>query len=253
MIHLRTKVFIQILIPTAIIFFIIVLSSLYIINESYKEQNLTKKTLEIETASRAINDWLISRMSEMILISRTNTLKNENMTEIRSFLDAEQERLSFIYNKMWYIEKDGQYWNTDNETGVFENMELIDDLLLEEKLFKYAAPVTIGSDIENPVVFIAVPIYQNGELKSVLGSTVLISWFNWVISYFTYNIFDEVLLVNTDGKIITHTNANLIGLREIDIYNQVFTKNTEFEDNLVFIAILRNTWKIVGIINKHIF
>jgi len=253
MIHLRTKVFIQILIPTAIIFFVIVLTSLYIINESYKEQNITKKTLEIETASRAINDWLISRLSEMILISRTNTLKNRDMAEIISFLDAEQDRLSFIYNKMWFIEKDGQYWNTDDETGTFENMELINDLILVERLFKYIAPVTIGSDTDKPVVFIAVPIYQDNELKAILGSTVLISWFNWVISYFTYNIFDEVLLVNPDGKVITHTNADLIGLNEIDIYNHVFTKNTEFNNNLVFIAILRNTWKIVGIINKQIF
>ena len=100
MIHLRTKVFIQILIPTAVIFFIIVLTALYLINESYKEQNLYKKTLEIETASRAINDWLISRISEMILISRTNTLKKSDMAEIEIFLDAEQERLSFIYNKI---------------------------------------------------------------------------------------------------------------------------------------------------------
>ena len=220
--HLRNRVFVQILIPTAFIFFTIVLIFLYFFNNSSREYNITNKTYEINNASRAINDWLVSKVSEMILMTRTDILIKGNVDKIKEFLKGEQYRLSFVYNKLWYINIDGTYWNTDNRIGKLNNTDIINALISGDRQFLYLAPVRLDDYEDVDTVFIAVPIFSEGKLKGILGSTILISWFNWVLGYFTFDIFDQVMLVNSQGTIIIHSNKDLNGKKEEGVYGEEF-------------------------------
>ena len=249
--HLRNRVFFQILIPTAIVFFSITYIFLFFYNKSSRQQSIKNKTYEIENAARAINDWLVSRISEMVLMSRTDLLTRGDIGRIKEFLHSEQYRLSFVYNKLWYINNDGGYWNTDDRTGRIDDLNLIKGLTSGEQPFLYLAPVRLDSHEDLDTVFIAVPIFYEGKLKGILGTTIYISWFNWVLGYFTYEIFDQVMLVNSQGIIITHTNKDLNSRNEENVYGEVFSANTEYEDDYVFVSVLRSTWTLVGFINNQ--
>ena len=252
--HLRNRVFIQILIPTAFVFFTIVFIFLYFFNKSSREHSIVNKTYEINNAARAINDWLVSKVSEMVLMTRTDILIKGNINKIKKFLKSEQYRLSFVYNKLWYIDIQGRYWNTDDRTGKISDSDLIEDLVTGYRPFLYLAPVRLDIFENEDTVFIAVPIYLEGKIKAILGTTILVSWFNLGLGYFTYDIFDQVMLVNTQGTIITHSNQELNGKKEEDVYGEEFSLNVEHENDHVFVSVLRSTWKLVGFIdNRKLF
>ena len=252
--HLRNRVFFQILIPTAIVFFSITYIFLYFYNKSSQQQSITNKTYEIENAARAINDWLVSKISEMVLMTRTDILTKGNIDKIKEFLNAEQYRLSFVYNKLWYINIDGMYWNTDDRIGKLKNIDIIKGLISGDRPFLYLAPVRLDDREEVDTVFIAIPIFSQGKLKGILGSTILISWFNWVLGYYTYEIFDQVMLVNSQGTIIIHSNRELNGKNEQYVYGEDFSSTMEYENDHAFVSVLRSTWKLVGFINnKRLF
>lgn len=251
--HLRNRVFVQILIPTAIIFFTIVFIFLYFFNKSSREYSITNKTYEINNASRAINDWLVSKVSEMVLMSRTDIIIKGNMDKIKEFLKSEQYRLSFVYNKLWYINLDGEYWNTDNRSGILNDEEIIKGFISDNRSFLYLAPVRLDEFENVDTVFIGVPIYSGWKLKGILGSTILISWFNWVLGYYTFDIFDQVMLVNSQGTIIVHSNKDYNGKKEEQVYGEEFSTNVEYKNDHVFVSVLRSTWKLVGFINNKRF
>ena len=113
----RNRVFVLILIPTIFIFLVITLTGSLYFNTILKEQAVSKKQSDLELTTRAVDDWLISRLSELVLLSRNRFFSDKNLPEIKKVLFAEQHRLSFLYEKFWIITPDGNYWNTDNVDG----------------------------------------------------------------------------------------------------------------------------------------
>jgi signal transduction histidine kinase len=246
----RSRVFILILIPTVLIFLLITFTGLYYFNTVLKEQAISKKQLELELTTRSVDDWLISRISDLVLLSRARILSENDMSEIKKVLIDEQHRLSFLYEKFWIIMPQGDYWNTDNETGNMAGHKILNSFIIRDRYLSYIIPDNDDSIIGNSII-LAVPIYQADILRQVLCVTVPFQWFSRVILNFTSSFFDEILVVDPSGTIISHKNSELIGKRESDIFHRVFSVYTELEKSHVFISTLKNNWKLVGIINKE--
>ncbi len=248
-----SRVFLLILIPTVTVFLFISIAGVNYFDEALKKQALSKKQLELGLSVRSIDDWLISRISDMVLLSRNGAFSVNEREDIRKVLIGEQRRLSFFYEKFWIIQPNGNYWNTNDETGNMEGHKILESFVLEDKYSSYIIP-EISDPIVGDSIILAIPVRKNGELEYVFSASIPFLSFNRLILYFASDFFDEVMVVNTSGTIISHSKRDLIGKKEIDIYQKIFSVNTELENSHAFSAILKNKWKLVGFIeNKNIF
>jgi signal transduction histidine kinase len=200
--------------------------------------------------SRSIDDWLISRVSDLVLISRTKIFTTGDQLEIRQFLSGEQQRLSFLYEKFWYISADGDFWNTENHTGNMAGHELIRQFVQEQKNVSFFIPAVTDLLFYNSIV-IAVPVYRKQGSPGVLCASMPFSWFQRVIQYFSTDFFKIAVVTIPSGKVISHSNDSLIGQKEEEIYHKVFTVNSRHEENRVFVATLRNQWKLMTMIPEE--
>ncbi len=249
----RNRVFILILIPTIFIFLLITLTGSFYFNTILKEQAISKKQSELELTTRSVDDWLISRFSDLVLLSRSRLFFDTNFSEMKKVLVEEQHRLSFLYEKFWIMTPQGEYWNTDNEVGNIKGHVILKSFATDNKYLNYFIPHTSDKVFGKSIV-LGVSMYNEDKLNLILCASVPFEWFDRVIRYFTSNFFNEVYVGDPTGIIVSHNNSSYIGKREIDIYNRVFSVNTELDQSHVFISSLKNKWKIVGIIyNKKLF
>jgi signal transduction histidine kinase len=246
---IRNRVFVQILIPTTVLFLAIVVSGLVFVNRSFEEQVAEQKATELNNAARAVDNWIIARLSHLTQLAHTPTVRNEGREGALSFLRNEKERLGFIYSGIYYISRDGRYNSTIGEAGVLPNDELIAMFRDNDKPFHYTGPV-LDSGIFSDSVLMAVPVRDNEEnrLKAVLAATIPLETFRRVIGYFTLEEFDRFVLVNPRSVIITDSEATLAGASEQAEFGRSFSSSTRYESDMVFVSVMRTTWKLVAFI-----
>lgn len=247
----RNRVFILILIPTILIFLAFTLSGTFYFNSILKDQAIIKKQYELELTSRAVDDWLISRLSDLVLLSRSQKTIDINSAGIKKVLMDEQLRLSFLYDKFWIIKPSGEYWNTEGELSNIKGHPILRSFATGKKFLNYYIPKSNDSVFGRSII-LAVSIYEGDKLKVYLCASVPFEWFNLVIRYFTSNFFNEVYVVDTHGTILSHNRTEVIGKKEHDVYDRILSVNTELEDAHAFVLPLKVEWKIVGVIQKEI-
>lgn len=245
----RNRVFVLILIPTLCVFLSFSLIATYYFNDVLKDQTISKKQIELGLTTRSVDDWLISRFSDLVLLSRSRLFSEDNPNEIRKVLMDEQRRLSFLYQKFWILTPQGDYWNTDDEAGNINGHAILRSFATSNKFLNYIVPSATDQIFGKSIVF-GVSMYQGEKITRILCATIPFEWFDRVIRYFSSNFFDEIYVVDPLGTIISHSTNSYIGKREIDIYSRILSVNTELGQSLVFISTLKNKWKIVGIIEK---
>jgi signal transduction histidine kinase len=245
----RNRVFILILIPTIVLFLVITITVSIYFNVVLKDQAISKKQSELGLTTRAVDDWLISRLSELVLLSRNRFFLEKNRPEIKKLLLAEHQRLSFLYDKFWVISPEGWFWNTENEDGTIEGHGILRSFFSDKKYLHFFIPAASDPVFGKSIVLCSL-MYKEDSLNQALCASVPFQWFDRVVRYFTANFFDEVYVGDPTGIIISHNNNALIGKREIAVYGRVFSVNAELEDSHVFVFPLKNKWKTVGIIKK---
>ncbi len=231
-----------------IIFILIIGGGLLYVNRSYERQVIEQTSNELTRASRAIHSWLVSGISNLIQLSRTPLLRESEREKSLLFLKEEKKRLSFIYETMYYIHPNGHYWNTEGSTGHLDpGLPLFTNLIEENQLFYYDGPSSI---FENTIL-IAVPIERNNDETAILAATIPIPTFQRVVGYFTMDQFDTFMMVNPRSIIIVHSDPEMIGKSERGEYGRTFSSDTRVEDQMVFVAVLRTTWKLVGFVDRN--
>src|SRR6056297_1042225 len=249
--QIRNRLFIQILIPTMIIFFLVIGGGLLYVNRSFEQQVVEQKSNELTKASRAIHNWLVARISNLIQLSRTPLMHNNGQKEVSEFLQEERKRLVFIYDAMYYINLDGSYWSTSGKSGRLDgDLPLFDNLIEGNRLFYYHGPV-LNSEVFSDSILIAVPIENEGIRTALLAATIPIPTFQRMVGYFTMEEFDRFMMVNPRSIIIVHSDTTMIGTSERGEYGTTFSSDTRRRDDMVFVSVLRTTWKLVGFIDRN--
>ena len=248
--QIRNRLFIQILIATIIIFVLVIGGGLLYVNRSFEKQVMQQKSNELTKAARAIHNWLVARISNLIQLSRTPLIQDDGRQEVRDFLQEEKKRLSFIYDAMYYIHPDGTYWDTSGTDGrLSTDLPLFENLVEGNRLFYYHGPV-LNDEVFSDSILIAVPIENDGQRSAILAATIPIPTFQRMVGYFTMEEFDRFMMVNPRSIIIVHSDTNMIGTSERGEYGTTFSSDTRWEDDMVFVAVLRTTWKLVGFISR---
>ncbi len=243
--HIRNRVFIQILIPTVILFILIIGIGLYYVNRSFETQVINQNYNELERASRAVHNWLVARISNLIQLSRTPLILSGQRDEILPFLSQERNRLSFIYHSFYYIYPDGSYYNTEGEIGQMETKSIFEKLQEEDNLFYYDGPVQNHPEFVDSIV-LAVPVGNPQDISAVICGIIPLSTFKRVTGYFTMDEFESFMLVNPRSIIIVHSDESMIGKSERGEYGRAFSSNMKWNDYMVFVSGLRTTWKLVA-------
>ena len=150
--HIRNRVFVQILLPTVIIFILLIGGGLYYVNRSYEQQVIDQKSRELDRAARAVHNWLVARISTLIQLSRTPLIREGSREEIIDFLSEEKMRHSFSFDDFFYIRLDGRFYDTSGRTGTMKDASYTDVFLEENRKFYYKGPVLDSPHFDDALV-----------------------------------------------------------------------------------------------------
>ena len=241
---LRTRFFLSSFIPIVIIYAAVALAGLFYVNRYYEDLAITQKSNEVQNVSRAVNDWLIARTSEMIQLSRTPTVQFGDMEAIREYLGYWRSNRSFIYREICFATRSGSYWNTGGDQGTLENSVFLSSFAGEIPKYFYMGPV-LGEPCFLDAVVVAVPIYGGQEILGILAGVIPYTVIDRMIGFFTFSEFGSYMLIDQFGRIIAHSDRSLSGKPEREAYGREFTQLTRYGEQMVFVNVLKTTWKFV--------
>lgn len=247
--RIRNRVFVQILVPTVVVYCVVVVGGLWVIDRSFRQEILAQKNAELENASRALDNWLTDRISNLIQIAHTPLLAGDDSARILEFLGREQERLAFIYSRFVFVQPDGRYASTDGLTGELPPDHVLRSVWRDDRLFLYDGPI-----LDDPVfgnsVLIASPVLEDGTDGPIVAAAVPLDTFRRVVRYFTIDGFSSFTMVNARSTIITDADEDLKGMREVEHFGREFSENAELGGELAFVSVLRTTWKLIAFAPK---
>ena len=97
-------------------------------------------------------------------------------SEIRSYMTSWRDTLSFLYDDLYLVESDGQWWSASGSSGLLEDTAYIDRFFKEQRLFTYAGPHRYYGDIFSDKFVIGAPLYgPDGSMNRILTATVSLS------------------------------------------------------------------------------
>ena len=214
------------------------------LNRNYEDQAITQKSNDIRNISRAINDWLISRTSEVIQLSQVPLIQTGDSGEIKRYLTEWRSRLAFIYGELYFVELDGSYWNSSGHRGKLENRIFVTRFTEEIPRYFYMGPVLSEPRFDDAVV-VAAPITRGEKIVGVLAAVIPVSVIDRMLGFFTFSEFDSYMLVDQFGRIITHSDHRHSAKSEKEVYGREFTRLCRFGESMVFVNVLKTTWKFV--------
>lgn len=241
---LRTRFFLHSIIPTVVIYAVVVIGGLIYVNRYYERQAITQKNSDVENISRAVNDWLIARISEMLQLSRIPSFQSGNETEIRDYLPVWRSHMAFIYSEIYFIKMDGRYWGLNNKTGRLEGRVFLSKFIGNIPKYFFIGRVPGEACFKDSLV-VAAPIFAGNKASGVIAGVIPIEVINRMLGFFTFSDFDKYMLVDQFGTIIVHFNRELYGKTELRIYGLEFTRTTRYKDQMVFVNVLKTGWKFV--------
>ena len=232
------------MVPTLLVFLLIGGGGLVLIDRSYRDQVMQERTNQATATSHGIDNWLIARISTIVLLSQTPVARNGRIPDIVAFLKSQQRRLSFVFKRMYYILPDGYYWDTDGRSGYGVPKNFLEEFAQPGRLFYYDAPET-HTPLFGPGVLIGVPIVVDGKLKAVLASTISLSTFGRMVGDFAGEGFGSFAIVNPKGEIIADSSQSAVGEKELTRFGRVFTMTQRYHNDLVFVSVLRTDWTLL--------
>lgn len=247
---IRNRIFFQLLIPILAVYTIVIVGGIWYMGISFRESTLQRKQAALTNIVRGIDDWLLSRISEVVQLSRIPLFRTAEDEAIQDYLVKWRDRLSFLYAELYLIERDGSYWATDGSRGAMEDTDYPSLFFEEETLIKYAGPHRFGSVLKDHFV-IGLPVYDaDGSVDRVLTATIKLSTLRRIFGFFTFEEFDSWMVVNPFSIIITHADPAMSGLSERGEYGRTFLETEAWRGEEVFVQVMRNGWKVVAFLDS---
>ena len=249
---IRTRVFIQFLFPILAIYAIVIGGAVRYLGESYRDDAVNQKRAAMDNLTRGLDDWLLSRVSEVLQLSRIPLFAQEDDERILAYMSSWRETLSFLYDRLYLLESDGSWRAVPTGSGKLEDSEFLDRFFGQRQLFTYAGPHRYLGDIFAEHFVIGAPLYDgNGETRQVLAATISLHTMSRIFGFFSFEDFDSWMVVNPDGVIIVHDNLVYSGRSEKGSFGRTFHEDEPWAENEVFVSYMRNGWKLVSFVESE--
>jgi signal transduction histidine kinase len=232
---------------------LIVVGAIRYLGDSFRDDALQQKNAAIENLSRGLDDWLLSRVSEVLQLSRIPLFESPGKENIQSYMTDWQDTLSFLYDDLYLVESDGRWWSATGRTGILDDKTYLDRFFKENRLFSYAGPHRYYGDIFSDKFVIGAPIFTSeGKTASILTATISLKTLNKTFGFFTFEDFDSWMVVNPESIIILHADMDMSGHSEKDSYGRIFLEDGSWGEQEVFVQIMRNGWKMVTFLSSEV-
>ena len=256
--HLRTRVLIEILIPTLAVFLLISITAYILYIDNYRDSVIEKKQAEFLNVSRLFSDWISSRIRDLIFIAASEQYSEDDIPLTREYLRAELTRRTYPFDELWLIDRNGAYWNTSGRRGSLPEGSRADLLFRGDKLFLYLYPRERKDQYPEPYVLFGIPVSRNGRVVSLLAGSVRTAELNWLLKLYTYRMFDSTALIDlqtqdahdTGGVVIAHSDPEQNGRPEAAVYGNDISTNRFSKTESFFVTSLINNWKFIGRISN---
>lgn len=242
----RNRIFIQILIPILVVYVLVIGFSLRWVGASFRRDALAGKRAAMENITRGLDDWLLSRVSEVLQLSRVPLFRHGSEAEILALMTSWHANLSFLYENLYLVEPTGEWRSAGGESGILHDSAYIERFFDSGSLFTYAGPHRYRGNILRDCFVIGAPVYSaEGEMNRILTATISRPTLNRIFGLFSFEDFDSWMVVNAETTIILHEDDALSGRREEEVYGKVFLSDGSREGRESFVRIMRSGWKMV--------
>lgn len=242
----RNRIFIQILIPILVVYTLVIGFSLRWVGASFRRDALAGKHAAMENITRGLDDWLLSRVSEVLQLSRVPLFHHGSESEILALMTSWHAKLSFLYENLYLVEPTGEWRSAGGESGILDDSAYIGRFFDSGSLFTYAGPHRYRGNILRDSFVIGAPVYSaEGEMSRILTATISRPTLNRIFGLFSFEDFDSWMVVNAETTIILHEDDALSGRREEEVYGKVFLSDGSREGRESFVRIMRSGWKLV--------
>lgn len=242
----RNRIFIQILIPILVVYALVIGFSLRWVGASFRRDALAGKHAAMENITRGLDDWLLSRVSEVLQLSRVPLFRHGSESEILALMTSWHANLSFLYENLYLVEPTGEWRSAGGESGILDDSAYIGRFFDSGSLFTYAGPHRYRGNILRDSFVIGAPVYSaEGEMSRILTATISRPTLNRIFGLFSFEDFDSWMVVNAETTIILHADDALSGRREEEVYGKVFLSDGSREGRESFVRIMRSGWKLV--------
>ena len=248
----RNRIFIQILIPVLAVYALVIGFSMRRLGASFRRDALARKHAAMENITRGLDDWLLSRVSEVLQLSRVPLFQTGSEDEILALMTSWHAKLSFLYDNLYLVEPEGEWRSAAGESGILNDRAYIERFFAYGSLFTYAGPHRYRGDILNDHFVIGAPIYStDGEMRRVLTATISRAALNRIFGFFSFEDFDSWMVVNAETTIILHQDDSFAGSQEEAVYGRIFLSDDSREGRESFVRIMRNGWKMVTFVRTE--
>ena len=197
-----------VLIPVLVIGFISINHNL-----SYVKENITRNNMEL---ARGLRDEVKANINNtealMKVLSNQEIIRAMNPNEqMADLLTGVVDKYSLI-TQIYIMDSDGkQIYKTSGELGNRSDREYFQQAVTGKL---YYSDVIISRSQGFPIVVLAMPIIETGEVKGVIGASLDLSFLSQLVSDTKPGEGGTSYLVERNGKIIAHPNNKFVDNRK---------------------------------------
>jgi methyl-accepting chemotaxis protein len=177
---------------------------------------MLRKELLVETGERLKNDaavhagdlgkWLEVRVAEVEMLANMPLVVENNRERVIPYLAAEIKRKPG-YLRFFVVASNGDAYYSNNSTSNLKDRDYVKTVLTTGKPI-VADPVISRVD-NKAVIVIAAPIFRNGKVDGVMGSTITIDDLSAMVGKIKQGNSGYSYVVQKNGLVIAHPDSKL--------------------------------------------
>ncbi|MSS64680.1 methyl-accepting chemotaxis protein [Velocimicrobium porci] len=248
---------------------------IFVATFQYVKNDMVK--IKEESVTRLVedaNDNLLSDINNMFSTAKAIAADSRVYTAKTTFKEKkkilEEYAKTLEINSIGYITTDGQLKSTDGFESSISDREYFKNMMNGKT---YISNPSFNTETNQQIIFIGVPLYENGTVSGAITCTFDSSYLSDLITDLKYMGSGEASIISGDGVTIAsldmeqvHNQYNVIeaakedaSLKEsADVYQSILdgeSGNVELDGNVLFYKEVENTngWTMVFKINKSDF
>lgn len=177
-------------------------------------EQLTNNAAKTEALVRRVDQWLITRKTEVATLANTPTIRSMDWTQSGPFLKAKHEQMPWFYI-FAHINPNGTYHNSKVDFAVGQNLSDRAHFIAAMKGEVYASDPVDSRTLGNDIVAVTSPIYRSdrkgAEIIGVFGGMIDTTVIVDELTKFANGPRSYAFAVNGDGIAIAHPDPKRKG------------------------------------------
>lgn len=162
-----------------------------------------------EDKAYMIEKWLEQRFVDLQTLAMTKEVRSFDQEEYISLLTATVALQNEVYGNIFVADIEGQSFDT---LGINNNLSAASffDAIINQKQKTYMTNASNVERFKQPAFIMAVPIIEEGEIKGLVGATILLKDLSSLVNQMNIRGSGFGWIVDGEGQVIAHKNTQYI-------------------------------------------